>query len=445
MIIGLVIFGFGIGFLRFSGLSFSEKDTPLDYFVDSNQKVQLRGYIADRPDIRDDRIDILLKTDSLIVDFQHEIPIHTQILLKIDSYDTYFYGEEILVTGHVQIPDSFKTDQGRIFEYDKYLYKDDIFYTMSYVHIIKTGETISVSWFRQTLYRLKDYFISSIRRYIPRPESGLLAGVLFGEKSALDAETLEQFRIVGLMHIVVLSGYNVAIVIYSLMYLLRRVPLLIRSVLAVCGILAFMILTGAGPTVVRASVMGLLIILSKLMGEKYDVHKSLLIAGFVMIMINPKILYFDISFQLSFLATYGLIIFSPWLEKKFKKVPSSLMLRESLVATIAAQITVLPLILYRIGEFSIISIVVNMLVLFAVPASMLFGFMVAIFGWLGDFALLFSIPATFLLKYILFIVDIFSQFSFSIISIPKFHWLLMIILYGIIFVFGYRLLRKQKL
>jgi competence protein ComEC len=444
--IALVCLGIALGLLRFDGLSVSEKDTSLHFFAEHNHPITLVGYIAERPDIRDTRTDFIFETSALSLDNTQHIPIHTRILVQAEPYGDYQYGQELIIHGVPQVPESFETDTGRIFDYDTYLYKDDIFYTMRYVDIQPTGVMVEVPFIKKSLYSLKDTLIEHIRRYIPRPASGLLAGVLFGEKAALDTDTLEKFRTVGLMHIVVLSGYNVAIVIYAIMYFLRRIPLGIRSVLAIIGILAFMILTGAGPTVIRASIMGGFIIVSKFIGERYDIHKALLIAGFIMVCINPKILYFDISFQLSFLATYGLLVFSPWLEQKLVWVPSFLLLRESAVATISAQIMVLPLILYSIGEFSIISIVVNMLVLFAVPLAMLLGFITSIFGWAHYIASILSYPTALILEYILYIVDIFAAFSFSVITFPAFHWVFMVLMYLVIgfFAYGIHRLHPQK-
>lgn len=428
----LVMFGVALGLLRFDGLSVSERDRSLDFFVEQKHAITLQGYIAERPDVRQNRTDFIFQTSHMVLDSENTVDLETRILIQTEPYVDYVYGQKLVITGKPQIPESFETDTGRIFDYDTYLYKDDIYYTMRYADINGLGTMADVSWLKKQLYRLKDTLIKHIRHYIPRPASGLLAGVLFGEKAALDSDTLDQFRIVGLMHIVVLSGYNVAIVIYAIMYFLRRVPLVIRSVLAVAGILAFMLLTGAGPTVIRASIMGVFIILSKFIGERYDIHKTLLVAGFIMVYINPKILFFDISFQLSFLATYGLLVFAPWLEKKLLWIPHWLLLRESAVATISAQIMVLPLILYSIGEFSIISIIVNMLVLFAVPAAMLLGFATSVFGWIGFGAGLLAYPTTLILEYILWIVDVFAQVSFSVLKFPPFHWSLMVLMYALI-------------
>jgi competence protein ComEC len=134
------------------------------------------------------------------------------------------------------------------------------------------------------------------------------------------------------------------------------------------------------------------------------------------------------------LATYGLIALSPWLEEKLAFIPKTLMLRDSAVATIAAQIMVAPLILYYIGDFSFVSIVVNMLVLFMVPISMLLGFVVAVMSSFTPFiATLLAVPLSISLSYILWIVEFFADIPFAKISINMFSWWWLIPWYLFIF------------
>ena len=153
-----------------------------------------------------------------------------------------------------------------------------------------------------------------------------------------------------------------------------------------------------------------------------------------MVMWNPMILYFDISFQLSFLATYGLIVLSPKIEQWLHFLPKFLAFRDSAVATISAQIMVLPLIVYSIGELSLISPVVNVMVLFAVPVAMLTGFITALLGLLISFlAPVFGFVTSYLLNYQLWVVEVFANLPFSHLTIPPFHWIITLGLYGCIF------------
>lgn len=430
-LIAIGLIGFTLGMLRYGATINQYQSSVFDVFASQSETVVLSGQVVSEPVVKINYTEFILETQYVRV-ADDALDVVTQVLVKTDVYSNYEFGQKILTKGVIEKPTSFITDTEREFDYQQYLAKDHIYYVMSYAEssIIDQGEES----IRRSLYALKNTFLKGIYRFIPDPESGLLAGILFGQKSALDGDTEDNFRIVGLMHIVVLSGYNVSLVIQIVTRGLRFLPLAVRSILAVLSIAAFALLVGAGPTVVRASIMAVFIVLAELVGARYNITRALIIAGAIMVLINPRILFFDISFQLSFLATYGLINFSPYLEKKFHRLPSVLAIRNSAVATIAAQIMVVPLIIYSIGEFSLISPVVNVLVLFAVPYAMLVGFITAAIGILvPGLAMIPAYISTALLKYQLWMVDVFAALPFASISFPRFHWVIMIVLYGGIF------------
>jgi len=435
-----ILIGAILGFIRFEMVNDSLAHYPLDRFAENQTEISIVGFVDSSPEPNSYLTRFILKSEC-IQSGDACIPLSSNIRVSTDSFQSFALGDRVLVSLVPEKPEAFQTDTGRIFDYEQYLYKDNIQYTASYAQVeVLDGFESGV---KRSLFLVKERFLSRIYELVPRPESGLLAGVLFGEKTALDDEYKDQFRIVGLMHIIVLSGYNVSLVIYGIMFLLRFLPLYIRSIIAVTGIVAFAILVGAGPTVIRASIMALLIVLAKVIGRKYNIERSLLVAGCVMVAWNPLILVFDISFQLSFLATYGLIVFTPFLEPYLKRIPKQFALRESVGATIAAQIFVLPLLLYSIGEFSLVSVLVNMLVLWAVPLAMLFGFVASLLAGVIPFlGTLFSFLATIFLKYILLVVDFFAGLPFALLRLPPFHWIFMVLLYGLLYYWIRRLSKR---
>ena len=195
-------------------------------------------------------------------------------------------------------------------------------------------------------------------------------------------------------------------------------------------------MTGGSATVIRASAMALLVVLAKATRRQYDITRALIIVGLFMIIQNPKILVFDSSFQLSFLATLALIYVSPIVEKKLQFITPRFKLREFATATISTQIFVLPLLLYKMGELSLVGLPVNILILAFIPLTMLFGFLA---GALSFISVAISLPFAFasyaLLSYELKVVEIFSSLPFASISIPYFPAWVMIgvyLAYGII-------------
>jgi competence protein ComEC len=138
-----------------------------------------------------------------------------------------------------------------------------------------------------------------------------LAGILIGAKENLSEKMLEDFRKTGVIHIVVLSGFNLSILAEFIIILLSVFGRKISAIFGSISIILFAIMTGASATIVRASLMALLIILAKSFGRQTEALKLLFVAGFLMLVNNPMLLLYDPSFQLSFLATLGLIILAP--------------------------------------------------------------------------------------------------------------------------------------
>jgi len=243
--------------------------------------------------------------------------------------------DQVIVEGVLQVPEDFETTQGRTFEYGNYLAKDKIYLEMfdpsKFAIIPYDGFSIV-----RFLENLKKTFISRMESVLPEPHSSLAGGILLGEKQSLGNIWQEKFRIAGLTHIVVLSGYNISIVVAVILYLLGFLSILWSSVFSVLGIVFFALLVGGGSTVIRASVMASLLILARFLHRPYYALRGLFIAGFVMVLFNPLILTRDLSFQLSFLATLGIILFTPVADKIFKRVPQKLGLREIMVTTFSA-------------------------------------------------------------------------------------------------------------
>lgn len=441
-IIALSLFLFIFGFLRFDITLDQQQKHSLDHFANTFTEIPLFGKISEKPELLGSEQKLTIDVQGLNLG-DHVEPVSTRMVLKTYATDEYLYGDVVSFSALPKIPESFSSDGDRMFDYEHFLEKDRVYYTARSedIKIIQKAKFSLLG----SLYTFKSILIKKMYMYIPKPESALLVGVLLGEKTALGDSLEDDFRTTGLMHIVVLSGYNVSLVIFAVMLLLSFLPLYTRSVIAVLGIIAFALLVGAGPTVIRASIMALFIVLGRVVGRQYHVERALVIAGLLMVVYNPWILYYDISFQFSFLATYGLIVFTPHLEKFFSKIPKIFMLQDSAIATTAAQIMVAPLILFYIGDFSLVSIFVNMLVLFMVPISMLLGFFVAVFSFFAPaISTLLAIPTTYSLKYILVLVDVFARVPFAKITLIRFSFLWVIAWYIVVFTIVFFKNKKQK-
>lgn len=435
------IFAFALGLLRYEIKDLPARDPMLDKHL--GQKVFVEGVILDEPDKRENGVKLTLDFRNLTEDGK-VFSVKGKGIMTTDFYPEYRYGDLLKIEGKLQKPKNFKDENGKIFDYVSYLAKDNIFYEIAFpkVELVSSGNG---NFIKTKLYDFKNKFIANFSLSIPEPHSSLLGGLLLGTKESLGKDLLNDFRKAGVVHIVVLSGYNITIVAESIMSFFSFLPQFGSISFGALGIVLFAIMTGGGATVIRASTMALLVILAKSTRRQYDITRALTIVGLFMLIQNPKILVFDSSFQLSFLATLALIYVSPIVEKKLQFITPKFRLREFAIATIATQIFVLPLLLYKMGELSFVSLPVNILILAFIPLTMLFGFLT---GAISFISVAVSLPFAFasyaLLSYVLKVVEIFSSLPFASISIPYFPAWLMVGVYVAYGVVIYRVNKKSK-
>ncbi|MEK7607918.1 MAG: ComEC/Rec2 family competence protein [Patescibacteria group bacterium] len=409
----LIFFCLGAYRLEISKTDFHNLDDSV------GQVITIEGFISQEPEAKDTTQRFFFKPDSSA----------DKIIVSASLYPKYEYGETLKITGALKFPENFESyPGGPEFDYISYLSKDDVRYVINRPSISKLGgnrENFMVS----LLIKIKRAFMGNIERLMPEPHSSLVAGILLGEKSALPMNLRDDFRRSGLTHILVLSGSNVTIVAESLMNIFSFLPRAAAHSLGALSIILFALMTGAGATTVRASIMALIVIMSRRAGRNYNVSRALMLAGLLMLIQNPRILVFDIGFQLSFLATLALVYVSPIIIEKLSFVTEKFQIRQILSTTIATQIFILPFMLYKMGEVSIVSLITNLLVLPLVPWSMFAGFMT---GLLGFFSTYIALPIAWItdiiLSWMIFVVSIFGELSFAAMRL-SIKWPLLIFIY----------------
>ncbi len=422
-LVSLGIVGAFLGVLRFDIADRQNGDPFLDARV--NEVITLEGIVVSEPDVRETRtlLTVLMSPDE-------DEEVREKVLLSAPLYPKWQYGDRVRATGKLTHPKNFLNENGKEFNYQAFLEKDNIFYKMTSFNAEPLGRGEG-NVIKRTLFSFKRGLLENIARVIPEPEASLLGGLVVGAKQSLGPELLDDFRATGIIHIVVLSGYNVTIVAESLMRFFSFLPRLFSLWVGAGSIILFAIMTGGGATIVRASIMALLVVVARATGRVYDMTIALLVAGTLMVLVNPKILMFDVSFQLSFLATLGLMYLPPLFEKYFTLIPETFQLRQFALATVATQIFVLPLLLFKMGELSLVALPVNLLILTFVPLTMLFGFLAGMAGFVSTFlSLPFAFIAHGLLSYELWVVDVFARFPFASVSISFFPLLLMLLMYA---------------
>jgi competence protein ComEC len=429
-LVSVFLFGTTLGVLRYA--YDAEKVDTLSPLL--NKSVILKGVITEEPDYRE-------KTTRLVVEIKNDSNEKDRVLITTLPPMRYSYGEELEIKGSLKKPQNFETANGRIFNYEAYLAKSGIFYEMTFPRITVTGEGRGNS-IKRNLFALKQKFLEGINKVIATPESSFLGGILLGGNQSLPKDVQQSFRNAGLVHIIVLSGYNITIVAAAFMFLFSFLSIRKRIFFGVLGILLFAIMTGGSATVVRASVMATLALIATFIRRDYDITRALILAGVVMVFINPKILVFDLSFQLSFLSTVGLIYVAPIFEHYLSALPQKWGFREIVVATLSTQLFVLPFILYSIGTFSVVALIANLLVLPLIPLTMLFGFITGVCAFVSTTI---ATPVAYLtyyfLHYEMLVAERFGNLPFASFAVPSFPvWIMCVSYVG----FGFLLWYLQK-
>lgn len=347
--------------------------------------VTLDGVVIAEPEERDGYTSLRLRVRSLIAPDGSVAAVEGRALARVPRYPRREYGDRLLVEGLLETPPSDGP-----FSYRDYLARQGIH------SVVRRADTTLVAK-RQVrglgfwVPRLKRHLCASLGRLLPEPEASLLMGILLGDESGIPQPLMDDFAATGTIHIIAISGFNLTVVASVFAGAARR--LIGRRhafFVAAAAIVAYTALVGAGASVARAALMAFLVLWARHLGRLSSAPVALAAAAVSLTAWNPFELW-DVGFQLSFLATMGLIAyaepFEGWVSRALGQALSPDwarrlvgLLGEGLVATLAATIWVEPLIVYYFGQLSLTTLLSNALVLPAQPYVMIWGGLAALCG-----------------------------------------------------------------
>jgi competence protein ComEC len=363
-----------------------------------NQKTEFVGLVSSYSENR--------ASQKLVVDLKE--PHRGRILIKTAPYPAYDYGDLIKFEGVIN--PSISSGQENP-SYANYLAKDGIFGIVNFpkTELISTNRGSLV---KAALFKLKQGLIENFQKVLSSEKSAFLSGITLGERAEFSKEFKDAMNNSGTTHLVALSGYNITILVIAIASSLGKV--LSRRLtfwLTLSIILGFVLMTGAEASVVRAAIMGGIVLLAKQAGRLYSFRNAIAVAAFLMVLENPKILSFDIGFQLSFTALIGIVYLMPAIQKFFRlsEEPGILSWRDNLLTTFSAQTAVTPLLIIYFGKFSPLSLLANLLILTFIPVTMTLGFILGFLGFISYYlSLIFSWFVNLFLFYETFIIKIFG-------------------------------------
>jgi competence protein ComEC len=432
------------GCVRYAFYGSWKGDSVLKSMIDT--KIIAEGTVVDEPSIKEKSATVTVELKTLLNNQKRIIITPTKILLTTDPYSYPHYGDLIKIMGKIELPQNIVNQNGRTFDYVSYLAKDKIFFVMKFAQVLILSHD-NANPIKSLTLKIKESFLRALDQALPFPESRLAAGLVVAGKQALPKSIQDEFTKTGTIQVVVLSGYNVTLVAETMSELLSFLPTLFGVSVGAISIILFSIAAGGSATVMRAVIMVMIVLLGKSFKRKYNVGRALIISALLMLAFNPMLLVFDPSFQLSFLATIGLMYVSPLLEKYSLWVPERLTLRQVFVATCATQIFVTPFILYLTSTTSLVAIPANLALFLLTPLTMFFSFVTGACALLSVFlAQPISFVAFLFLTTMLRIVHIFSGLSFASLTIPAFPLWLVAVIYICYSVILYRFyfVKQQK-
>lgn len=380
----LLIF-FIFGGMRYAAVTQPPKPSDVAFHNQSG-RIEINGIICDDPQHKENSVQLVVCADSIVINGENHLPTKGKVLVRLQP-GSWQYGDRVIAHGSLTEP-----PEDENFSYRFYLSTRGVHSLMEYpyLQLVQSDEgnrlMQGIVHFRQRAYQ-------TINDFLPQPEAGLLSGVLLGLENDIPFDLEKAFQDTGTAHIIAISGFNMTLLAGLILSLFRRnLPFWWSGVLAILTIAIYTLLVGASPPVVRAALMSSLAMGARLIGRRQEGVYTLTLTVAVLCAFNPLFLG-DTGFQLSAMATLGLVLYaermSSWFENFVSRWMSDSLVKkikgpvgDYFLFTIAAQITTLPVIVFQFEQIPISSLISNPLILPVQPLVMIIGGIAVITGLL---------------------------------------------------------------
>ncbi|HET7319967.1 MAG TPA: ComEC/Rec2 family competence protein [Candidatus Saccharimonadales bacterium] len=297
-----------------------------------------------------------------------------------------FQGDEIRATGKLQT--TFGAAQGRM--------------SFAQLQLVAHHPSLVAS--------LRRNFAAGMQNALPEPLASFAMGLLIGQRATLPADVKQDLLMVGLTHIIAVSGYNLTIMLRASKGVMGKRSKRISTMLSLALIGLFLLFAGTSASIVRAAIVSLLSIGAGYYGRRVRPLLLIVMAAAITAYANPFYVWSDTSWYLSFLAFYGVMVLAPMVAVRLH-----IKWQNSLVAMVAleslcAELMTLPFVLHTFGQMSFIGLVANVMVVALVPLAMLLSMVAGLAGmFIAPVAGWFAWPARILLTYMLDIAHLLSH------------------------------------
>ena len=326
----------------------------ISYQVSINQKsvVTVVGKVVSEPRLNaNHKIKFWLKAEK--IGDREKVSGKLYVTLPLLQGTGLNLGEKVELKGLLYKPQGAVTPGS--FNFQSYLARQGIFAGMQGVEIVSNiNSEPDWGW-----WKIRRRIIRNNLRGLGSPQGQLVSSMVLGRKAVdLPADIRDRFIVAGLAHVLAASGFHVSLLLGLIIKLTNRFTAKTQLIIGICTLIIYSGLTGIQASVVRACLMGSAVLLAMALETKVKPLGSLLLAATIILLVNP-LLIGDLGFQLSFLATFGLIVTMPELQKTLDWLPPTI---ATLISVpIAASIWVLPLLCYEFNVVATYSIIVNII------------------------------------------------------------------------------------
>lgn len=423
----LAIICFLLGFWRTDQFHQKYPFTAFDKY--NNQTIIIVGNVGQSPAYKPGKQ--LVRIHPELINGEKVSMNSRDVIATFSDLEEFSVGDKLVVSGKFKARVDFESDSGRAVQYRLMSYSRKIAGDIAFPKLEHRVPSSNNLW--NIFSNVKQKFIQTLNELFIAPASGLLAGIIIGDTSSLDNDLLDVFRAVGLIHIVVLSGYNITLVANFFIRMFAPLGYYRRLVTAMIALLFFIAVVGISQTALRAGIMALCAFAARYYIRPYIVSRGIFLALLIMVWISPYALLFDLSLQLSFLATFGIVYIFPLISKKFPSLAGN-SFGEILLQTIAVNIITLPIIIYQMGYFSLISFPINIAVLGFIPWITILGFLAVFIGMITiSLGKLIAFPIQVIVDVIIKITSWIAEHDPFKLSFPVFSVYWLIVIYLIIF------------
>lgn len=410
-----------LGIIRFENKENSINDNI--FYSSRLIKAKIYGKIKDVNLLTDNSLNIKIVTDSIkYLNRKNVNNINLLVKVKLDStfnrlkaYEYFKVNYLVKFNGKIISPPAHRVF-GDI-NYKRYLKTEDIYY-VAYTKYDSTFvvERNNVHNFNYLLNELRHFLDVKLSKVFNYKSYSLLRGIILGDRGAIDDVEKDNYSKSGVAHVLAVSGLHVGLIIFLLNIILLRIDLKLRYLIIIFLLIIYCLITGNSPSVVRATIMGIIYLLSRYYNRDYAAINSLFLTLLIILIYNPFQIY-SIGLQLSFISVITIILVSEKVKNRINELNINYRLKNLItlwIITIACQITTLPILLLYFNRFSVIGMVSNLIIVPLISFILLLGIINLIIAIINlKIGLVVALIVQFLVNINNYLVNLFANIKFS--------------------------------